>query len=107
MRRSKCPPPSKAAERLREYLDIFENTTIDGWFGVMPVYVPLAAAVTFGTVIGIVLEGPFWFFSPFFAMQVISIGFSIDVTVANDVYPVHVFDWAINAGFIGAIVYLG
>jgi hypothetical protein len=24
MHRSKCPPPSKAAERLKEYLDIFD-----------------------------------------------------------------------------------
>jgi hypothetical protein len=91
---------------LPKYFEILSNSSLDGWIGVMPVYVPFSGAAAYVTVLGTVISGPRSFFSPFFAMQVISFGFSIDFSILNDIVPVHVFDWCINAGLLGAIVYI-
>ena len=84
--------------------DLLNGTTLDGWVGVMPVYVPLSSASAFIAVAGSVISGPQMVFSPFIAIQVPAMGISIDVTILEDVYPVTVFDWCINAGLIGVVI---
>jgi hypothetical protein len=92
------------------YEDILYNTSLDtsldGWFGVGPVYVPISSTSAFITVTGVVISGPSYVFSPYFAIQVPYIGFSIDVSIMNDIYPVDIFDWVIVVGLLGAVVYL-
>lgn len=95
---------------LEQWLDItidelLYGTKLESWVGILPVYIPMSLATTLIMSAGLVY-GPTLVLSPFIAMEAVSVGFSIDIIILEEAYPVVVFDWCISVCLMGGIAYL-
>jgi len=86
--------------------ELLYGTQLRGWVGFEPAFVPISPTMSFINVFGPFIYGPTSLLSPFIAVEIVSIGFSIDVTILESIVPVVLFDWVVDACLMGGIVYL-